>query len=175
MGKLFLILLFINPCGCYLWANASNKNFSGNSYNYLEKAAKKEDLITPPMTEDLPEPCSYIGLADDEISSFWKGMITHDHFDGQKQWGYANDDRTSALKRIARLKGKPVLVCGKHAEYLKNYRSLADFTFLPVPVSEIFHIPEGKVIHPHTDMWAHRESTTRQRARDWLLRKAGLN
>ena len=118
--------------------------------------------------------CSYIGLADDEISSFWKGMITHDHFDGQKQWGYANDDRTSALKRIARLKGKPVLVCGKHADYLKNYRSLADFTFLPVPVSEIFHIPEGKVIHPHTDMWAHRESTTRQRARDWLLRKAGL-
>ena len=118
--------------------------------------------------------CSYIGLADDEISSFWKGMITHDHFDGQKQWGYANDDRTSALKRIARLKGKPVLVCGKHADYLKIYRSLADFTFLPVPVSEIFHIPEGKVIHPHTDMWAHRESTTRQRARDWLLRKAGL-
>ena len=28
--------------------------------------------------------CSYIGLADDEIASFWKGMITHDHFDGQK-------------------------------------------------------------------------------------------
>ena len=119
--------------------------------------------------------CSYIGLADDEIASFWKGMISHDHFDGQKQWGYTNDDRTSALKRIARLKGKPVLVCGKHADYLKNYRSLADFTFLPVPVSEIFHIPEGKVIHPHTDMWAHRESTTRQRARDWLLREAGLN
>jgi hypothetical protein len=118
--------------------------------------------------------CSYIGLADNEISSFWKGMITHDHFDGQKQWGYAHDDRSSALKRIARLKGKPVLVCGKHADYLKNYLSLADFTFLPVPVSEIFHIPEGQVIHPHTDMWAHRESTPRQRARDWLLRKAGL-
>ena len=119
--------------------------------------------------------CSYIGFADDEISSLWKGMITHDHFDGQKQWGYAKGDRTSALKRIARLKGKPVLVCGKHADYLNHYRSLADFTFLSVPVSEIFHIPEGQVIHPHTDMWAHRESTTRQRARDWLLREAGLN
>ena len=27
-------------------------------------------------------------LADDEIASFWKGMITHDHFDGQNKWGY---------------------------------------------------------------------------------------
>ena len=32
--------------------------------------------------------CSYIGLADDEIASFWKGMIAHDHFDGQNKWGY---------------------------------------------------------------------------------------
>ena len=119
--------------------------------------------------------CSYIGLADDEIASFWKGMITHDHFDGHKEWGYPQDGRSYALKRIARLKGKPVLVCGKHAEYLKNYQSLAQFTFLPVPAREIFQIPEGKVIHPHTDMWAHRQSTTRQIARDWLLQNAGLN
>lgn len=119
--------------------------------------------------------CSYIGLADDEIASFWKGMITHDHFDGHKEWGYPQDGRSYALKRIARLKGKPVLVCGKNVEYLKNYQSLAQFTFLPVPAREIFQIPEGKVIHPHTDMWAHRQSTTRQIARDWLLQNAGLN
>ena len=47
--------------------------------------------------------CSYIGLADDEIASFWKGMIAHDHFDGQNKWGYPESDRTSALKRLARL------------------------------------------------------------------------
>jgi hypothetical protein len=119
--------------------------------------------------------CSYIGLSDDQIASFWKGMITHDHFDGHKEWGYPQDNRSYALKRIARLKGKPVLVCGNHAEYLKNYQSLAHFTFLLVPVREIFQIPEGKVIHPHTDMWAHRQSTARQIARDWLLQNAGLN
>jgi hypothetical protein len=35
-------------------------------------------------------------------------------------------------------------------------------------VSEIFDIPEGPVIHRHTDLWAHRNSATRQVARDWL-------
>jgi hypothetical protein len=116
---------------------------------------------------------SYIGLADDEIASLWKGMFTHDHFDGQKKWGYPESDRKSALKRLARLKGRPVLVCGQHAshvreQFLKDHLDLADFTFLDVPVAKIFNIPEGKVIHPHTDMWMHRESKYRQQARAWL-------
>ncbi len=112
--------------------------------------------------------CSYIGLADDEIASFWKGMITHDHFDGQRQWGYAEDDRASALKRLARLNGRPVLVCGVGSDYLKDHGELARFTFLPVPVGEIYNIPEGPVIHEHTDLWMHRESKYRDRARAWL-------
>ena len=112
--------------------------------------------------------CSYIGLADDEIASFWKGMITHDHFDGQKKWGYPQSDRACALERLARLKGRPVLVCGNANDYLKKYPELGNFTFLPVPVAKIFDIPDGLVIHPHTDLWAHRESPTRQRARVWL-------
>ena len=113
--------------------------------------------------------CSYIGLADDEIASFWKGMIAHDHFDGQDKWGYPKSDRTSALKRLARLQGRPVLVCGNKNDYLKDHPRLGTFTFLPIPVSEIFDIPEGPVIHRHTDLWAHRHSPTRQIARDWLL------
>jgi len=114
--------------------------------------------------------CSYIGLADDEIASFWKGMITHDHFDGQNKWGYPESDRTSALKRLARLQGRPVLVCGNKNDYLKDHPKLGTFTFLPVPVSEIFDIPEGPVIHRHTDLWAHRNSPTREVARDWLAK-----
>ena len=113
--------------------------------------------------------CSYIGLADNEIASFWKGLIAHDHFDGQNKWGYPESDRTSALKRLARLQGRPVLVCGNKNDYLKDHPKLGNFTFLPVPVSEIFDIPEGPVIHRHTDLWAHRESPTRQIAQDWLL------
>ena len=118
--------------------------------------------------------CSYIGLADDEIASFWKGMVAHDHFDGHKKWGYPESDRASALKRLARLKGRPVLVCGNANHYLKDHSKLGTFTFLPVPVSEIFAIPEGPVIHRHTDLWAHRHSSTRQIARDWLLKQASV-
>ena len=100
-------------------------------------------------------------------------MVTHDHFDGQKKWGYPDSDRDSALVRLARLKGRPVLVCGQHAsqirdEYLKDHLDLARFNFLDVPTTQIFNIPEGQYIHPHTDLWMHRESTYRQQVRDWL-------
>lgn len=117
--------------------------------------------------------CSYIGLADDEIAALWKGMFTHDHFDGQRTWPYPESDRASALKRLARLKGRPVLISGATAnavreDYLIHHLGLADFTFLDVRVSEIFDIPEGIYLHPHTDLWMHRASAYRDRARDWL-------
>jgi hypothetical protein len=116
---------------------------------------------------------SYIGLADDEIASLWKGLFTHDHFDGHRTWGYAEDDRAAALARLARLEGRPVLVCGQpeanaREGYLEHHLDLADFTFLDVPVPEIFDIPEGPVIHPHTDLWMHRDSIYRRQARAWL-------
>ena len=114
--------------------------------------------------------CSYIGLADEEIAAFWKGMIAHDHFDGQQEWGYPKSDRASALNRLSRLKGRPVLACGNANNYLKNHSELGNFTFLPVPVTKIFDIPDGLVIHPHTDLWAHRKSSTRKTARDWLAK-----
>lgn len=111
---------------------------------------------------------SYIGLADDEIAAFWKGMFTHDHFDGQKTWNYPESDRASALVRLARLKGRPVLVSGGSSSFLKEHLELADFSFLTVPVEEIFDIPEGKIIHRHTDLWMHRDSAYRDRVRRWL-------
>lgn len=116
---------------------------------------------------------SYIGLADDEIASLWKGMLTHDHFDGQRTWSYPDSDRKSALKRLSRLRGRPVLVCGQRAsvvrdDYLADHPGLAEFAFLDVPTNEIFTIPEGPFIHPHTDLWMHRESPYRRQARDWL-------
>lgn len=116
---------------------------------------------------------SYIGLADDEIAALWKGMFTHDHFDGQKTWAYPGSDRDSALGRLARLKGRPVLICGQDATavrdgYLVDHLDLANFTFLDVPTTEIFNIPEGPYLHPHTDLWMHRESVYRVRARKWL-------
>lgn len=116
---------------------------------------------------------SYIGLADDEIASLWKGVLTHDHFDGQKQWSYPDSDRASALTRLSRLNGRPALVCGTAAnqvrdDYLNQHQDLAQFSFLQVPTSEIFDIPEGDVIHPHTDRWMHKPSVYRDQARGWI-------
>ena len=87
---------------------------------------------------------------------------------------YAESDRNSVLKRLARLQGRPVLVCGNKNDYLKDHPKLGTFTFLPVPVTQIFNIPDGPVIHRHTDRWAHRHSATRQAARDWLLDQVSL-
>jgi hypothetical protein len=112
--------------------------------------------------------CSYIGLADDEIASYWKGMLAHDHFDGQVQWGYEADSRADALSRLARLNGRPVLASGIGNKFLKQHEELADVTFLPVPVDEIFQIPEAGIIDPHTDRWMHRDSVFRDQARAWL-------
>lgn len=116
---------------------------------------------------------SYIGLADDAIAALWKGFFAHDHFDGQREWPYPESDRASALARLARLRGRPVLVSegeGTRAvrEYLEAHRDLARFTFLDVPVGRLFKIPEGRVIHPHTDLWMCKDSEYRRRARQWL-------
>jgi len=111
---------------------------------------------------------SYIGLADDEIASMWKAGVTHDHFDGQRTWNYPYSDRSSALKRLHRLEGRPMLVCGSGNEYLKGHPRLAAFTFMPVAVAQIYNIPEGPVLHSHTDRWMHRDSPQRQQLRRWV-------
>lgn len=115
---------------------------------------------------------SYIGLADDEIAALWKGMFTHDHFDGAHEWNYPESDQKSALKRIRRLQGRPVLHTDIRSEiwdeYLVKHQKLARFTYMQIPTREMFDIPEGPVIHPHTDLWMYRESAYRKKARAWL-------
>ncbi len=116
---------------------------------------------------------NYIGLADDEIARFWKGFITHDHYDGVREWPYPGSDRAAALVRLKRLQGRPQLICDSGASratkaYLKPYMHLGRFTFLDVPVRRIFNIPDGKIIHPHTDLWMCKDSPYRRQARAWL-------
>lgn len=99
--------------------------------------------------------------------------MTFDHFDGAKSWSYPESDRASALTRLARLNSRPVLVAGDNVskirdEYLSTHSQLADFSFLSVPVGELFNIPEGSIVHPHTDLWMHQPSKYRDQARAWL-------
>lgn len=116
---------------------------------------------------------SYIGLADDDIAKLWKGFFAHDHFDGERKWNYDHSDRASALRRLKRLNGRPVLISDTNASnvrknFLGQHLELAKFTFLDVPTDKIFRIPEGPFVHPHMDLWMHRDSEYCKRARAWL-------
>lgn len=121
---------------------------------------------------------SYIGLADDEVARLWKAVITHDHFDGVKQWPYPESNRQSAIHRLSRLRGRPVLVCGQHTtgvrrKFLGEHMDLAAFTFLDIPVNSIFNIPEGPYLHSHTDLWMHRPSIYRDQVKTWIQKVIG--
>ncbi len=112
---------------------------------------------------------NYLGLADDEIAKLWKGFITHDHYDGV----FKVSDQPSALRRLARLGGRPQLICSSTGTantraYLEQHIDLDRITFLDVPVSKLFEIPDGQIVHPHTDLWMSIDSQYRRQARAWL-------
>ncbi|MFI4910157.1 MAG: hypothetical protein ACIAQZ_00675 [Sedimentisphaeraceae bacterium JB056] len=120
---------------------------------------------------------NYIGLADERIASMWKGFITHDHYDGVKEdWRYEDNGRESALERLKLLDGRRQLICAnkdefsqKTREYLSDKNKFGDFTFIDVPVEELFDIPNQYFISSHTDLWMSKDSDYRRRARQWLL------
>lgn len=123
---------------------------------------------------------NYIGLYDDEIAGLWCGFISHDHYDGVREWrgtewgSPLQEYRRKATGRLKRLNGRPVLICQnggirKINEYLDDYKDLADFTFLDVPVRKIFpEIPNPLFIHPHTDRWLFVDSRERRKAWRWM-------
>lgn len=49
--------------------------------------------------------CGYIGLADDEIASYWKGIIGCQHYDGSR-WNQSNME--DAIARAPRFQGKAI-------------------------------------------------------------------
>lgn len=137
---------------------------------------------------------SLIGLADDEIAALWCGLVTHDHFDGVREWpgtawGAPLDRyRASARQRLARLGSRPLLVCqaGSTSGIRRWLDStglpLADVEYLDVRIGEIFpalphELAPGIVAQSsHTDRWTLVDSPDTRTAREWvagvLTRKA---
>jgi len=122
---------------------------------------------------------NYLGLYDDEIARLWCGFITHDHYDGVREWkntawGSPLDFyRDAAFNRLKRLNNRPVLICQNEStleirNYLSGFKD-ADFTFLDVPVQKIFpEIPNLLIKHPHTDRWLLVDSDARRKALEWM-------
>ena len=125
-------------------------------------------------------------LSDDEIAKLWAGFITHDHYDGVREWGGTawgtplNQYRDGAKRRLSRLQGRPVLVCQAGdtvdiRQYLQSRADLGAVTFLDVPVRAIFpSFPNSVAIHPHTDRWLLIPSPARLSVRAWVERVLDL-
>ena len=124
---------------------------------------------------------NYLGLHDDEVAKLWTAFITHDHFDGIKEWGKTSwgfplaQYRLEAAERLKRVEGRPYLVCqngdkyGSEAFVRSVLGSANNFTFNNLSTSEIF----GSFPHPlakaaHTDFWAYLPSRYRTHAWEWM-------
>ena len=123
---------------------------------------------------------SFIGLHDDQIANLWCGFISHDHFDGEREWrgtkwgSPLSDYRIQATRRLQRLGNRPFLVCQSGstdgiASFVKSAVSTQSFTFLNVNTASILGpFPNDTAIHSHTDRWLLKDSETRQAVRQWL-------
>ena len=131
---------------------------------------------------------NFIGLHDDEIAGLWCGFVSHDHYDGVREWRGTSWGaplaayRRGAAARLARLRGRPALICegggtGRTKAWLDaSGAAPADVTYLDVRIGEIFPrlpcepAPGMTVVSGHTDRWPLVESADTAAARAWVER-----
>jgi hypothetical protein len=108
-----------------------------------------------------------IGLHDDSIAGLWRGFVCYSHYDGVREgWPFAGADQPAARQRLARLNGRPQLICHESVadklniaatrRYLESSGVSGDFTFLETGFRN------------HNDAWVLRPSAARDAARKWL-------
>jgi hypothetical protein len=105
--------------------------------------------------------CNYIGLRDDEIARLWLGFIPYSHYDGVRTWPYPDCDRTSAIGRLQRLRGRAQFIIQENSveqtrEYLQSTGIRAPFTFVTLPYRN------------HNDSWVLRDIPARRQVRAWV-------
>ena len=126
---------------------------------------------------------NYIGLHDDEIADLWSGFVTHDHYDGVREWrgtkwgAPLGSYRKAAAARFKRIKSRPVLICqnGGTSEIRELIGSPENVSFLDTDTRAIFGIyPTQTDIHPHTDRWLLKPSGQRNEAWVWMKKRGFL-
>lgn len=123
---------------------------------------------------------NYIGLHNDQVAKLWAGFVTHDHYDGVRQWrgtswGSPHDAyRNAATARLKRIGNRPVLVCqngttNETRKFLEPRIPLNNVTFLDVPTGKILgEFPNAVSVYPHTDRWLLVPSNERDSVRRWF-------
>ncbi len=127
---------------------------------------------------------NYIGLHDDAIAKLWTAFVSHDHFDGVKQWNTTwgsplEQYRRNANKRLRRVAGRPYWVSqnGHNPATQRYIRSTIsapkNFTFAEVNTVEILgSFPNKTTKSAHTDRWLLKPSESRQEVWEWMNRVA---
>ena len=131
---------------------------------------------------------NYLGLYDIEVARLWSAFITHDHFDGIKEWRNTEwgtpmeKYRAGAIERLKRVGDRPYLVSqngGKYGtkEFIESVLPTTEnFTISNINTNAIFgSFPHPIAVHPHTDRWTFIPSKYRLRTWKWMNRVAGLS
>ena len=131
---------------------------------------------------------NYLGLYDIEVARLWSAFITHDHFDGIKEWKNTEwgtpmeKYRAGAIERLKRVGDRPYLVSQNGRTYgTKEFiesvlPTTENFTISNINTNEIFgSFPHPIAVHPHTDRWTFIPSKYRLRTWKWMNRVAGLS
>ncbi|EGF26643.1 hypothetical protein RBWH47_02725 [Rhodopirellula baltica WH47] len=125
---------------------------------------------------------NYIGLHDDEVAKLWTAFITHDHFDGVREWKGTDwgsplaEYHSEASERLKRVGDRPYLVCqnGSYAtqDFVRRVLPEAkNFTYLSVNTTEALgSFPNEFAKTSHNDRWLNRPNRYRTEAWKWVNR-----
>jgi len=106
--------------------------------------------------------CNYIGLHDDEIADIWLAFIPYSHYDGVREWNYADSDKQAALVRLKRIRGRASFITQEGSiedirQYISSTGVSDPFKFMAVNFRN------------HNDAWVLRDSPVRQKLRQWMF------
>ncbi len=124
---------------------------------------------------------NYIGLHDDEIARLWTAFVTHDHFDGVREWRNTPwgsplaQYREGAMRRLTRVAGRPYLVSqhGQDHASERHIRSAlpdaSNFSFITVDTAEALgRFPNRFARAAHNDRWLLKPSPYRRATWQWM-------
>jgi predicted esterase len=107
--------------------------------------------------------CNYLGLHTPEIARLWRAFVCYSHYDGVRTtWPFPGAaDRTAALERLGRLRGRPQFICHERSveetrDYLRATGVEGRFEYHDLPFRN------------HNDAWTLRNIPLRLALRNWL-------
>jgi len=112
--------------------------------------------------------CNAVGLANDDVASWWRGFVCCSHYDGVRQWPPTGDEAAS-LARLARLGNRPQLIVAELAigDSASNLEQTERYLQRNAIDSGNLTLIETGFVN-HSDAWALRPCPARTRAREWL-------